>query len=106
MEREMLAGLMRLRLKLFFKKLEQLLMTPALEHRSIGVISLIGDTQAKHIYDLLLKEITPEQFARHRIMCGNAATFQGQERDIMFLSMVECPETSTTKTSRVFAAKI
>ena len=78
---------------------------PALEHRSIGVISLIGDTQAKHIYDLLLKEITPEQFARHRIMCGNAATFQGQERDIMFLSMVECPETSTTKTSRVFAQR-
>ena len=78
---------------------------PALEQRSIGVISLIGDTQAKHVYDLLLKEITPEQFARHRIMCGNAATFQGQERDIMFLSMVECPETSRTKASRVFAQR-
>jgi hypothetical protein len=75
---------------------------PALEHRSIGIISLIGDKQAKHIYDFLLKEITPEQFARHKIMCGNAATFQGQERDIMFLSMVECPETSTTKASRIF----
>ena len=36
---------------------------PAFEHRSIGIISLIGDKQAKRIYDLLLKEITPEQFA-------------------------------------------
>jgi very-short-patch-repair endonuclease/transcription elongation GreA/GreB family factor len=39
---------------------------------------------------------------RHRIMCGNAATFQGQERDIIFLSMVECPETARAKASRVF----
>jgi len=38
-------------------------------------------------------------------MCGNAATFQGQERDIMFLSMVECPATTRTKTSRVFAQR-
>jgi len=75
---------------------------PEFEHRSIGIISLIGDKQARRIYDLLLKEITPEQFARHRIMCGNAATFQGQERDIMFLSMVECPETGRTKASRIF----
>ena len=71
-----------------------------MEHRSVGIISLIGDKQAKHIYELLLKEISAEEFARHKIICGNAATFQGQERDIMFLSMVECPETTTTKTSR------
>ncbi|HZL51795.1 MAG TPA: AAA domain-containing protein, partial [Terracidiphilus sp.] len=58
----------------------------AFQHRSIGVISLIGDKQAKRIYDLLLKEISAEQFSQHKIMCGNAATFQGQERDIVFLS--------------------
>jgi very-short-patch-repair endonuclease len=88
--------------QIIIQEIKTIIDDPALEHRSIGIISLIGDKQAKRIYDLLLKEITPEQFARHRMMCGNAATFQGQERDIMFLSMVECPETSTTKTSRVF----
>jgi hypothetical protein len=33
-------------------------------------------------------------------MCGNAATFQGQER--VFLSMVACPETAVAQTSRIF----
>jgi very-short-patch-repair endonuclease/transcription elongation GreA/GreB family factor len=33
-------------------------------------------------------------------MCGNAATFQGQERDIMFLSMVACPATARSQTTR------
>lgn len=84
------------------QEVRKIVADPKFDGRSIGIISLIGDKQAKHIYDLLLKEITPDEFTRHRIMCGNAATFQGQERDIMFLSMVECPETSTTKTSRVF----
>ena len=88
--------------QIIIQEIKTIIDDPALEHRSIGIISLIGDKQAKRIYDLLLKEITPEQFARHKIMCGNAATFQGQERDIMFLSMVECPETSTTKASRIF----
>ncbi|HEX2240764.1 MAG TPA: AAA domain-containing protein, partial [Actinomycetota bacterium] len=75
---------------------------PAFERRTIGVISLVGDKQAKLIYDRLLKGLGPEAMERHRIMCGNAATFQGQERDIVFLSMVECPETSRAKTTRVF----
>jgi len=38
---------------------------------------------------------------RHRIMCGNASTFQGQERDIIFLSMVACPKTARSQTTRM-----
>jgi very-short-patch-repair endonuclease/transcription elongation GreA/GreB family factor len=95
-------GINKAEAQVIIQEIKTIIDIPALEHRSIGIISLIGDKQAKYIYDLLLKELTPEQFARHKIMCGNAAAFQGQERDIMFLSMVECPETSTTKTSRVF----
>ena len=70
----------------------QLVEDPAYKGRSIGVISLIGDKQAKLIQDLLTEKIGNEAIVQHRIMCGNAATFQGQERDIMFLSMVACPE--------------
>jgi very-short-patch-repair endonuclease len=34
-------------------------------------------------------------------MCGNASTFQGQERDIVFLSMVACPKTARSQTTRM-----
>ena len=59
----------------------------AVGSRSIGVISLIGNAQANRIYTRLITELGAEVIENHRIMCGNAATFQGQERDIVFLSM-------------------
>jgi very-short-patch-repair endonuclease/HPt (histidine-containing phosphotransfer) domain-containing protein len=56
--------------------------------RSIGIVSLIGAQQAKYIQDQLLIELGEDVFQEYRIACGDAATFQGKERDIMFLSMV------------------
>lgn len=56
--------------------------------RSIGVISLIGSKQAALINRMLLEELGEEIIMRHRIACGDSATFQGNERDIIFLSMV------------------
>jgi hypothetical protein len=75
---------------------------PAFVGRSIGVISLIGNAQANRIYTRLMTELGAEVIENYRIMCGNAATFQGQERDIVFLSMVACPETAVAQTSRLF----
>jgi very-short-patch-repair endonuclease len=75
---------------------------PAFETRSIGVISLIGNVQANLIYTRLLAELGAEVVEKHRIMCGNAATFQGQERDVVVLSMVACPATAVAQTSRMF----
>lgn len=56
--------------------------------RSIGIVSLIGAQQAKYIQDQLLIELGEDVFQEYRIACGDAATFQGKERNIMFLSMV------------------
>lgn len=56
--------------------------------RSIGVISLIGSKQAALINRMLLDAVGEEVYMRHRIACGDSATFQGNERDIVFLSMV------------------
>lgn len=56
--------------------------------RSIGVVSLIGAQQAKYIQDQLLVELGEDIFQEYKIACGDASTFQGKERDIMFLSMV------------------
>jgi very-short-patch-repair endonuclease len=60
-------------------------------NRSIGVVSLIGGQQAHFIQQLLLERIGEEEFHRHKIACGDSATFQGKERDIMFVSMVSSP---------------
>jgi very-short-patch-repair endonuclease len=61
---------------------------PAYADKTLGVISLQGETQAKLINSLLLKRLTPEEIEDREIVCGDAYAFQGDERDIMFLSMV------------------
>lgn len=58
---------------------------------SFGVISLLGDDQALLVENLLRCRLPPELFVRHRLLCGNAAQFQGDERDVIFLSMVDSP---------------
>jgi len=61
---------------------------PAYEGKTMGVISLLGEDQAKLIESILLQRLGPEEMAKRRIDCGNAYAFQGDERDVMFLSMV------------------
>lgn len=56
--------------------------------RSIGVISLIGADQAVYIQKLLMERIGEAAMVRHRVVCGDSATMQGDERDIVFISMV------------------
>ncbi|MGC8492387.1 MAG: AAA domain-containing protein [Syntrophobacteraceae bacterium] len=68
---------------------------PKMAGRSIGVVSLLADKQALEIWQRLTEELGPELMERHRITCGDARTFQGKERDIMFLSMVSAPNEST-----------
>ena len=58
---------------------------------SFGVISLLGDEQAFLIESKLRKRLPPDIFTKHRLLCGNAAQFQGDERDVVFLSMVDGP---------------
>ena len=64
---------------------------PKMDDRSIGVVSLLADKQALAIWERLTRELGPEGMERHHIACGDARTFQGKERDIMFLSMVSAP---------------
>ena len=46
--------------------------------RSIGVVSLIGAKQAALINRMLIEAIGEEAILRHKIACGDSATFQGQ----------------------------
>jgi len=58
------------------------------EGKTFGVITLQGNQQSKIIEDLLLKKIGELEFQKRKIICGNSASFQGDERDIIFLSLV------------------
>jgi len=73
---------------------------PKLARRSIGVISLIGQKQAEQISRKLMDEIGIEAYEQHRILCGDARFFQGQERDIVFLSMVASPQDARAQTTK------
>ena len=54
----------------------------------MGVISLLGSHQARLIESNLLKRIGPEEMERRRLVCGDAYAFQGDERHVIFLSLV------------------
>ena len=56
--------------------------------KSIGVICLQGNAQSALIETLLIKQIGEKEFRSRKIICGNSASFQGDERDIIFLSLV------------------
>jgi very-short-patch-repair endonuclease len=58
---------------------------------TFGVISLQGEEQAKLINQLLLEHLMPEEIEQRELVCGDAYAFQGDERDVMFLSMVAAP---------------
>jgi very-short-patch-repair endonuclease len=61
---------------------------PAYEGKTFGVISLLGDDQAVEIERILRARLRPEEYSDRRILCGSAAHFQGDERDVMLLSIV------------------
>ncbi|HEX4545101.1 MAG TPA: AAA domain-containing protein [Candidatus Acidoferrum sp.] len=56
---------------------------------SFGVVSLVGDEQAVEIDNLLRAHVSPDRYELHRLLCGNAAQFQGDERDVIFISLVD-----------------
>lgn len=57
--------------------------------KTIGVISLLGSEQADRIERLLRNRIDAVEYEKRRILCGNPAQFQGDERDVIFLSVVD-----------------
>jgi very-short-patch-repair endonuclease len=63
----------------------------AYEGKTMGVIALQGHAQARLIESLLAQRLDPEVIEEHRLRCGEPATFQGDQRDIIFLSLVIAP---------------
>jgi len=74
--------------KAIVEKIKELCNDPKYDRKTMGVISLLGNEQASLIEDMLKREIGEREMMRRKIVCGDAYAFQGDERDIMFLSMV------------------
>jgi very-short-patch-repair endonuclease len=64
---------------------------PEYEKATFGVISMVKDEQALRIDTLLRHHLSPSDYIQRQILCGSPAQFQGDERDVIFISMVDAP---------------
>jgi very-short-patch-repair endonuclease len=69
-------------------EIEAILGNEQFDRCSIGVVSLLGMAQAKLIDEVVRARFSTGELIRRKFESGDARTFQGSERDIMFLSMV------------------
>jgi very-short-patch-repair endonuclease len=70
--------------------------------RTLGVVSLLGMEQAKYIDSIVRERCDAAELIRRRFECGDARTFQGSERDIMFLSLVADPASCKALSGNMF----
>ncbi|HEX3480797.1 MAG TPA: AAA domain-containing protein [Kofleriaceae bacterium] len=64
---------------------------PEYDGCTIGVISMVGTENALLVDAILRRRLTVSEYQKRRLLCGNAFQFQGDERDVMFLSLVDSP---------------
>lgn len=62
---------------------------PEYDGKSFGVISMLGDDQVKLIQMEIERKLKPQDIIERKVLCGNSANFQGDERDVVFLSLVD-----------------
>jgi very-short-patch-repair endonuclease len=69
-------------------KISELVKDDRYRNKTFGVISLQGNSQSALIENLILKNIGEREYKERKFLCGNSASFQGDERDIIILSLV------------------
>lgn len=67
---------------------------PAYAGKTFAVISLMGTRQSELINSFLLGHdgIGAQEMERRRLVCGRPYDLQGDERDVVFLSLVDAPQ--------------
>jgi len=81
--------------------IQSLVADQAYEGKSMGVIALQGHAQAELIETLLAQRLDPKTIEERRLRCGEPATFQGDQRDVMFLSLVIAPNVNYRALTRL-----
>ncbi|MGB2720153.1 MAG: AAA domain-containing protein, partial [Rhodococcus sp. (in: high G+C Gram-positive bacteria)] len=64
----------------------------AYDNLTFGVVVLQGQSQVDEIRNELIKRIGIEQWEQRRLRVGTPPDFQGDERNVVFLSMVVAPD--------------
>lgn len=64
---------------------------PEYKGKTFGVVTLHGNKQAPYIDRLLHEHLAASTIESRKILCGTPAHFQGDERDVIFLSLVMSP---------------
>lgn len=70
------------------EKIKSLIKDEAYEDKTFGIIVLQGNHQVVEIDKRLRNEIPPFEFKKRKIVVGKPSDFQGDERDVIFLSLV------------------
>jgi len=58
------------------------------QDKTFGIITLQGSYQSKYIEKEILENIDPREIEKRKIISGIPSDFQGDERDVIFLSLV------------------
>jgi very-short-patch-repair endonuclease len=66
----------------------ELVANPRYEDMTIGVVTLLGGGQDKLVSDLLFDRLGPAVLEERQIRVGDASNFQGDERDVIVISLV------------------
>ncbi|MBU9366530.1 hypothetical protein KTE51_29195 [Burkholderia multivorans] len=69
-------------------EIQAILANPQFDNRTLGVVTLLGPEQGKFIDTLVRERCDAAELHRRKFACGDARTFQGAERHIIFLSLV------------------
>jgi very-short-patch-repair endonuclease len=74
--------------KRIIEALQAMLADDAYRNRSFGIVTLQGIGQAMLLDNMIAESIDQPTIEKHSIRVGTPADFQGDERDVMLLSMV------------------
>jgi hypothetical protein len=69
-------------------EIQAIIANPQFENRTLGVVTLLGSEQGKFIDTLVREQCDAAELHKRKFACGDARTFQGAERSIVFLSLV------------------
>lgn len=78
--------------KAIVAKIQELTAAPEMKGRTIGVISLVGSEQAELISELLNDTLGTKCLEKFAVECGNIASFQGKEKNVILLSCITSRE--------------
>jgi len=70
----------------------ELVANPAYDRKTLGIISFLSGGQAQYIQAQLVERLGEQEMERRNLRVGDAYNFQGDERDVVLISLVVAGE--------------